>query len=119
MVYPDTPFVDATTPSRLAFNVYAGGRWNLHVTVPGATPDALIMLDWFLWDIRDLDADGADEWVLSPTKDRADPDVPGYYFAKWRTVIPGGGSRSRLTLIAFQLGGSAWLISGSACSPQR
>jgi hypothetical protein len=25
--------------------------------------------------------------VLTPSRDPGDPDVPGYYFLKWRTVI--------------------------------
>lgn len=87
VVYPDSPFVRTASPARLAFNVYEGGRWRLHVTAPGTTEDATVLLDWFLWDIRDLDGDGVDEWVLSPAKDPSDPDVPGYYFVKWRTVI--------------------------------
>jgi len=45
------------------------------------------MKDWFLWDIRDFDLDGREEWVLSPSRDASDPDVPGWYFVKWRTVF--------------------------------
>ncbi|MBL8744597.1 MAG: hypothetical protein JNK04_25990, partial [Myxococcales bacterium] len=111
VVYPDSPFVRGTTPSRLAFNVYAGGRWRVHITEPGATVDATTLLDWFLWDVRDLDGDGADEWVLSPTKDPTDPDVPGYYFAKWRTVV---AHWSELTLalepLATHEGAIPWLV---------
>lgn len=87
VVYPDSAIVRTGAASRLAFNVYEGGKWRVHVTAPGATADAVVIPDRFLWDVRDLDQDGVDEWVLSPTRDPADPDVPGYYFAKWRTVL--------------------------------
>jgi hypothetical protein len=83
VVYPDNPLVG----SRLAFNVYEGGHWQLHVTQPGTTADAVVFADRFLWDIRDLDLDGTDEWVVSPSRDPEDPDVPGYYFVKWRTLL--------------------------------
>lgn len=87
VVFPGQPLVKREGPSRLAFNVYAQGRWHLHVTQPGSTLDALDLLDRFLWDVRDVDGDGVDEWLISPTRDETDPDVPGYYFTKWRTVI--------------------------------
>jgi hypothetical protein len=88
VVYPDGIFVRTPSgPSRIAFNVYEGGKWRVHVTAPGATADAIILADRFLWDIRDLNGDGLDEWILSPTRDPSDPDVPGYYFTKWRTVL--------------------------------
>jgi hypothetical protein len=88
VVYPNGAFVrQAGGPSRLAFNVYEGGHWMLHVTQPGSTADEVVYEDLFLWDIRDLDGDGHDEWVLSPSRDPEDPDVPGYYFVKWRTVL--------------------------------
>jgi hypothetical protein len=88
VLYPAGVLVRVAGPaSRLAFNVYAGGRWSLHVTVPGGTADALTLKDLFLWDIRDLDGDGQDEWVVSPAHDPQDPDVPGFYFLKWRTLF--------------------------------
>jgi hypothetical protein len=89
VVYPAGPFVKrgAGQPSRLAFNVYEGGHWQLHVTAPGTTADAVVLPDAFLWDVRDLDGDGQDEWVISPSRDPSDPNVPGYYFCKWRTKI--------------------------------
>lgn len=88
IVYPNGAFVRMPSgPSRLAFNVYEGGHWMLHVTKPGVTADEVVFKDLFLWDIRDLDGDGLDEWVLSPSRDPSDPDVPGYYFVKWRTVL--------------------------------
>jgi len=88
-VYPDNPMVrrGAGLPSRLAFNVYEGGHWQLHVTEPGTANDAVVFKDWYLWDIRDLDLDGTEDWVLSPSRDPSDPDVPGWYFVKWRTVF--------------------------------
>jgi hypothetical protein len=89
VVYPDNPFVrmGQGAPSRLAFNVYEGGHWMLHVTQPGSTADALVLKDMFLWDIRDLGGTGGENWVMSPSRDPSDPDVPGYYYVKWRTVL--------------------------------
>jgi hypothetical protein len=89
VVYPDNPMVrrGSGLPSRLAFNVYEGGHWQLHVTQPGTANDAVVFEDWFLWDIRDVDLDGTEEWVLTPSRDPSDPDVPGWYFVKWRTVF--------------------------------
>ncbi|MBK8939791.1 MAG: hypothetical protein IPM79_19765 [Polyangiaceae bacterium] len=87
VVYPNNPFVRELGPSRLAFNVYEGGRWHVHVTAPGDTATALVIADRFLWDIADLDQDSVEEWVLSPTRDPDEPDVAGYYFAKWRTLL--------------------------------
>lgn len=111
VVYPDSPFVRSTTPSRLAFNVYEGGRWHLHVTAPGSTDDVSVLLDWFLWDIRDLDEDGVDEWVLSPAKDPSEPDVPGYYFVKWRTVVAHfDDDRLAMSAIATHEGAIPWLV---------
>lgn len=99
VVYPDSPMVVTAKgqPSRLAFNVYEGGHWRLHVTVPGGVDDesGAIFDDLFLWDIRDLDADGSPEWVLSPSRDPSDPDVPGYYFVKWRTLFARWDEASR------------------------
>jgi hypothetical protein len=89
LLAPPGPFVrlGTGTPSRLAFNVYSGGHWILHVTAPGSTSDAVTFKDLFLWDISDLDQDGTDEWLLSPSRDPEEPDVPGYYFVKWRTRL--------------------------------
>lgn len=39
----------AGSASRLAFNVYEGGNWQLHVTKPGSTEDELTLKDLFLW----------------------------------------------------------------------
>ncbi|MBN1772146.1 MAG: hypothetical protein JXB32_12840 [Deltaproteobacteria bacterium] len=89
VVYPAGPFVRTGTggPSRLAYNVYAGGHWWLHVSQPGATADAQVLRGRFLWDVRDLDGDGHDEWVVSPVELPGDPDVPGWYFPRWRTDV--------------------------------
>lgn len=88
VVAPDNPMVRTVSgPSRYAFNVYEGGHWMLHVTEPGSANDAVVFKDQFLWDIRDVDQDGLEEWVLSPSRDATDPDVPGWYFVKWRTVF--------------------------------
>jgi hypothetical protein len=86
LVYPDNPIVRvAGSPSRLAYNVYEGGHWQLHVSQPGVTADAKVIADWFLWDIRDVDQDGDEDWVLSPTEPtNADP---GWYFVRWKTAL--------------------------------
>lgn len=88
VAYPANPMVRvAGGASRLAFNVYEGGHWMLHVTAPGALTDAVVYADLFLWDIADLDQDGVDEWVVTPSRDPTEPNVPGYYYVKWRTQI--------------------------------
>jgi hypothetical protein len=74
-------------PSRIAFNEYRGGRWHLHITEPGSTADKYALLDVFLWDIQDLNGDGVDEWIISPTRDPSDPNTAGWYYPKWRTSI--------------------------------
>lgn len=89
VVYPAGPFVrtGGGGPSRLAYNAYAGGHWWLHVSQPGATADAQALRGQFLWDVRDLDGDGIDEWIVSPVELPGDPDVPGWYFPRWRTDV--------------------------------
>jgi len=74
-------------PSRLAYTVYTGGHWYIHISQPGSTEDALAIRGQFLWDIRDLDGDGIDEWIISPVEYPDDPDVPGYYYPKWHTTL--------------------------------
>lgn len=87
IVYPNNPWVSrgVGAASRLAYNEYKGGRWYLHISEPGTLTDRYALKDLFLWDIQDLDGDGIDEWIVSPTRDSNERDVPGYYFAKWRT----------------------------------
>lgn len=88
LAYPANPIVRAPSgASGLAFNVYQGGHWMLHVTGPGALADVWVKKDLFLWDIVDLDRDGVDEWVVTPSRDPSEPDVPGYYYVKWRTEL--------------------------------
>jgi hypothetical protein len=89
VVFPAGPFVRTgfAGPSRLAYTVYSGGHWYLHVSQPGSTADALALRGQFLWDVRDVDRDGVDEWIVSPVELPGDPDVPGYYFPRWRTVL--------------------------------
>ncbi len=81
VAYPDAPFVRVADnqPSRIAFNVFTAGQWTLHVTEPGTTVDALLLPDVYLWDIRDLDGDGTDEWVASPTE--------AGYLPSWQTDL--------------------------------
>lgn len=89
VVYPNGIFLETApgSPSRLIYNVYESGRWNLHISEPGATSDRFALLDVFVWDVRDLDGDGQVEIIASPTKYPHEPDVPGYYFSKWDTTI--------------------------------
>jgi hypothetical protein len=89
LVYPDSPWVATAPgqPSRLAYSVYEQGHWILHVSAAGTVDDALALQGQVLWDIRDLDGDGTDEWIVSPAELPGDPDVPGYYFPRWRTDL--------------------------------
>jgi hypothetical protein len=87
VVYPDHPFLRRAGRSRAIYDVYAGGHWWVHVSQPGATADAWTTRGVFVWDVRDLDGDGVDEIVSSTVEDPTDPDVSGYYFPKWRTVL--------------------------------
>ena len=83
LVYPANPLVQRDGPSRLAYNVFGdfgpGGdpnvnRWVMQITSPGSATPVLKLRDWFLWDIRDIDGDGRDEWIASPA---CDPIPPG------------------------------------------
>jgi hypothetical protein len=70
VVFPPNPWVKvgAGQPSRLAYNVYGtDGQWHLHITEPGSLTDQEVLSDVFLWDIRDVNGDGTEEWVISPT----------------------------------------------------
>lgn len=120
VVYSTQPFVRvAGKASRLAFNVYAGGHWWLHVTQPGSTKDAISLKDVFLWDIADLDGDGVDECLLSPSRDPGEPDVPGYYFVKWRTELARWNETSlSFTNVATHQGVLPYL-KGTLTSPDR
>jgi len=101
IAYPDHPFLRVPGGrSRIAYNVYSGGHWWLHVSEPGATTDSWVQRGMVLWDIRDLDGDGVDELILSPVEGPSDPNVPGYYFPKWRTELAhlsADGSRMTVT----------------------
>jgi hypothetical protein len=89
VAYPNNPFVrrGQHLPSRLAYNVYERGHWYLHITQPGNLTDLHKLEDQYLWDIRDIDNDGQDEWFISPARYTTDPDVPGYYHVKWKTSV--------------------------------
>jgi hypothetical protein len=88
VAYPDVPFVRMPSgPSRLAWTVYEGGHWVLHVSQPGDVADAVTFRGIALFDIRDLDGDGIDEWIASRTELEGDDDVPGWYYGRWRTDV--------------------------------
>ncbi|SEE87230.1 hypothetical protein [Jiangella alba] len=83
--YPAHPFVQRSGASRLAYNVFRDGRWRLHVSQPGSTTSLYELDDVFLWDIVDVDGDGTQEWLISPTRNAGEPLGPAYYFPKWQT----------------------------------
>lgn len=89
LAYPAQPLVPDPNggPSRLAYNTYSDGHWILHLTDDAGVADAATWRGVYLWDIRDLDGDGSPELVTTATEDPEDPDVPGYYFPKWRTSL--------------------------------
>lgn len=89
VAFADAAWIAApgATASRLIFDVYVGGRWHAIVTTTGGTTTALDVRDLYVWDVRDLDGDGVLDVVASPSHDPADPDVPGWYFTKWRTLV--------------------------------
>lgn len=89
VVYPDNVFIKVKqdSPSRLCYNVYSKGRWHFHISEPNVIMDKYALKDLFVWDIRDIDGNGIDEIIGSPTRWKSDPDIPGYYFPKIQTNI--------------------------------
>ncbi|MGH1468148.1 MAG: hypothetical protein ACRBBP_04605 [Bdellovibrionales bacterium] len=89
IAYPANPFVRRSrgTPSRLAYNVYTAGLWSLHISDTGGLQDTYALAGLFLWDIRDLDGDGIDEWIVSPTPQGAASATLEGYFPKKETLI--------------------------------
>ena len=86
--FPANPWIKTGgSASRLAYNVYSGGHWYLHITEPGSLTDRYALKDMFLWDISDVNGDGVDELVTSPTRYTNEPDVPGYYLPHWQTDL--------------------------------
>lgn len=83
VVYPAHVFVPTGDRTEaVAYNVYNGGRWSLHMSRAGSVRDAFRSEDLFLWDVRDLDGDQVPEFITSPTQ----PGV-GAYFPHWTTEI--------------------------------
>lgn len=121
VVYPNEPIVrtGSGTPSRLAFNVYEGGHWRLHITQPGTTADAVVLDDMFLWDIRDLDQDGVVEWVLSPSRDPTDPNTSGWYFVKWRTLLADWKEATKELVVRETMEGFIPYLQGTFREPER
>ncbi len=99
--------------------MYEGGHWVLHVTAPGTVADAKTFKDLFLWDISDLDGDGSDEWLLSPSRDPSEPDVPGYYFVKWRTQIARFDDAALTLTVTTEVSGVIPYLLGTFREPQR
>jgi hypothetical protein len=89
VVYPANAMIKTGTgrSSRIGYNVYSLGHWYFHISEPGGTQDRYALRDLFVWDIRDIDGDGGDEIIASPTRWASDPDVPGYYFPKFFTTM--------------------------------
>ncbi len=85
--FPNTVMLPGVAASRLVFSVYMGGHWHTIVTTPSDVVTALDVADLFVWDARDLDGDGVVEVIASPARDPADPNVRGYYYVKWRTLL--------------------------------
>jgi hypothetical protein len=86
IVHPAHMFVPvANGPSRLAFNRFADGAWNFHVTKQGSPSDSFRISGLFVWDVRDIDGDGEVEIIASPTP-RAARNLRGY-FPEWKTQI--------------------------------
>jgi hypothetical protein len=83
VVFPENPYIRVApgTPSRLAYNVFVDGHWNLHISQPGSTADETIVPDVFLWDIKDFQGNGTDQLIVSPAS-TAHP-----YFPQWTTDI--------------------------------
>lgn len=114
-VHPNAAWVGArgAPESRLVFDVYQGGHWHTIVTKPGTTTSDVDLRDLFVWDVRDLDGDGEPEIIASPARDPADPDVPGYYFVKARTIVHHWDEAGRaLTPIKTYPEGLPWLVGG-------
>jgi hypothetical protein len=102
LLYPANPLVRVPGgPSRLAYSVYEGGHWVIHVSAAGGLEDATTLRGFVLWDIADVDADGVEEWVTSPTEPTGAADA-GYYLPSWQTVLfrwdEGSGLSTEATL---------------------
>ncbi len=101
----------AWVQSRAIFDVYQGGHWHTIVTTPGGTATAFDARDLFVWDVRDLDGDGELDVVATPSRDPSDPDVPGYYFVKWRTVLMRWDEPSKTLVPKRTIAGAIpWLV---------
>ncbi|WP_413613113.1 hypothetical protein [Bdellovibrio sp. HCB-110] len=88
VLYPSNPILkSASGPSHLIYNVYENGYWNMHISQPGVTEDLYLLKHYVVWDVIDIDGDGADEILFSPTKLPSQPDVPGYYFPQFTTYV--------------------------------
>jgi hypothetical protein len=64
--------------SRVAYNVYSGGHWYLHISAPGSLVDQYALPDAFLWEIINVDGDEVQEWLISPSRYPEEPNLPGY-----------------------------------------
>jgi hypothetical protein len=56
------------------------------VSQPGVTADATVLPGWFLWDIRDVDGDGRDEWITSPASPPG-PTLTTAYLPQWQIAL--------------------------------
>ncbi|MBI1385656.1 MAG: hypothetical protein GC150_12170 [Rhizobiales bacterium] len=95
VVYPARALLPtAFAASAIAFNVYTGTNWVLHITQQGSTRDAARIANLFVWDVLDLDDDGTPELVASPVD-----AAPGSYFPRREVHVYGWNPRNgKLTL---------------------
>lgn len=97
VVYPNTVYIPGKpgSASRLVYNVYNDGQWQLHISKPASTADEIVHPGLFLWDI--LSRDGQTQLVASPTHP---PDADNGYFPRWQTEIYAwDDARRRLMLL--------------------
>lgn len=92
VAYPASPWVRGNGRSGLLFSVYDGERWSVHETEPGSTRDRAVESDIYLWDVRDLDGDGLEERIVSPTAG---------YLPDWTTEVRTADGSVRATFIGL------------------
>lgn len=88
LTYPARMLADDENKSaHLVFNEFTGGHWRIHVTAIGSTRDLVVIPDLYVWDIADLDQDGAQEWIVSPVAQGAKNHLGQSFYPEWKTDI--------------------------------